>query len=137
MFEALLNTILNPPAVIWPLVFLLFLLVCLSVVREELTPIVRAMVPPLAKNAQLNATTYAIAFAFGLSASLSAFYDMFKDLTREQAEALSWWQITACLCKVAAPFVVASLAYVLKPFNPADSAQPTGTTPPMPTSTTP
>lgn len=128
----MIQFLLDPPAVIWPLSFLLFLLVVLHVVREELSPIVKAMVPPLAQNAQKNATVYAIAFAFGLSASLSAFYDMFKDLTAEAAAAMSWWQITACLCKIANPFVVAGLAYILKPFNPADAQASGPSKPPFP-----
>lgn len=128
-----LNEILNPPAIVWPLTCLLFALIVLHLVREELKPITRAMVPALAQNASKNATVYMIAFTFGLSASLSAFYDMFKDLTAEQAAGLSWWQVVACLCKVANPFVVAALAYVLKPYGPEKA----GTAPPFPTAVTP
>src|SRR5689334_16162266 len=105
-----MDALLHPSPLIWPISFLLFALVLLHVVREELKPIVKAMVPTLAQNASKNATVYAIAFAFGLSASLSAFYDMFKDLDSERAAALSWWQLVACFCKVANPFVVAALA---------------------------
>ncbi|HUD74524.1 MAG TPA: hypothetical protein VMQ76_05580 [Terracidiphilus sp.] len=138
-----MNTLLYPPPVVWPLTFLLIVLVFMRQASEEVRPIVRGVVTGIAKNATSNASAYAIAFAFGLSASISAFIDVFKDLTSAALGGLSWHQYAVMWAKVLNPFVVAILAYATQNgFKPQQSPLPTGpapatTTTPIPPPTNP
>lgn len=97
--------------VIWPLTFLLLMLVGLRQVRNDVNPILKSVIAGLTTDASRNAKQYAIAIGFGLSASLSAFVDVFKELDSAAILAMGWHQYAAAWAKVAAPFVVAVLAY--------------------------
>lgn len=110
----LVDTFLNPPAVIWPLGVLLCVLLVARHARETLAPISKSVVEGLARDAQRNSRGYAMAIAFGLSASLSAWVEAFKDLSATQAAAMSYWQLSAVFAKIANPFIVAVLAYTYK-----------------------
>lgn len=110
-----MNAFLDPPPVVWPLCFLLVALIVIHLVREEVKPIMRAVVGGLTTDAGRNYKAYATAIAFGLSASLSAWVEAFKDLTAADAATLSYWQLSALFARVANPFLVAMLAYAYKP----------------------
>lgn len=99
------------PPMVWPLVFLLVVLVGAHTARETLTPIIENMTKALAIQAQNNAVAVMMAILFGLSASLSAFYDLFSQLTKTDLNLMSWHQYAALWTKILNPFVVAVLAY--------------------------
>lgn len=116
-------------SVIWPLVFLLLMLVAIRQVREEVKPIFTSVVGGLTQDAGRNAKQYAIALGFGLSASLSAFVDVFKELDAAAVSALGWHQYAAAWAKCFNPFIVAVLAYATQSnFKPSSGT----TNPPFP-----
>jgi len=106
---------------VWPLCFLLVVLLVLKQVKDDVRPIFIKMVDPLAKQAQDNAADIGRAFLFGMSASLAAWYDVFSQVDAVTMRGMSVWQVSALLAKVANPFIVAFLATLVKP---------TGYTPP-------
>ncbi len=93
---------------------LLVILLLVHRARETLNPLVTGIVGGLANHAQVNAPAYGLAIMFGLSASLAAFYDVFSQVTRADADAMSWWQLLALFAKILNPFIVATLAYATK-----------------------
>jgi hypothetical protein len=119
---------------VWPLTFVLVLLIVLRHLRDEVKPIFASVVGGLSQDAGRNAKQYAIAIGFGLSASLSAFVDVFKELDAAAVGALGWHQYAAAWAKVANPFVVAVLAYATQSsFKPAGGTTPPfSSTPPQP-----
>lgn len=115
--------------IIWPLTFLLLMLIALRQLRDDVNPIFKSVIGGLTTDASRNAKQYAIAIGFGLSASLSAFVDVFKELDAASLKALGWHQYAADWAKVINPFVVAVLAYTTQSsFKPSG-----GTNPPFPT----
>lgn len=96
---------------VWPLTFLLVMLVVFRQVGNDISPIFKSVVGGLSQDANKNAKQYAIAVGFGLSASLSAFYDVFTRLDSTSLSVMSWHQYLALWSKVGNPFVVAVLAY--------------------------
>lgn len=113
---------------VWPLCFVLVVLLIIRNVRDDVGPIFRSIAGGLSQDAGRNAKQYAIALGFGLSASLSAFWDVFSRLDPTSLGALSWHQYAALWSKIANPFIVAVLAYVTQSnFKPKD-----GTNPPIP-----
>lgn len=112
---------------VWPLSFILIMLIVLRQLRDDMSPIFRSVVGGLSQDAGRNAKQYAIAIGFGLSASLSAFVDVFKELDSAAVAALGWHQYATLWAKCFNPFVVALLAYTTQSsFKP-----PTGTNPPF------
>lgn len=115
---------------VWPLVFLLVMLIVLRQVQHDVTPIFRSVVGGLSQDASRNAKQYAIAIGFGLSASLSAFWDVFARLDSTSLSVMSWHQYAALWSKVGNPFIVAVLAYATQSsFKPSPNG---GTNPPLP-----
>lgn len=115
---------------VWPLTFLLIMLIVLRNVRDDVKPIVNSVVGGLTQDAARNAKQYAIAIGFGLSASIAAFVDVFKDLDAAGVQALGWHQYATLWAKCLNPFIVAVLAYATQSnFKPA----PTVTKPLSPT----
>lgn len=109
----MMRLIYDPPAILWPLLFLLILLVFIWAVGEQARPIFSEITKALAKSAGKNASLIFMAMAFGLAASLTALYDVFKDMDQETWLALSWPQVFAYCGKVFAPFVSGATAYVV------------------------
>lgn len=122
-----MNLLLNPPPVVWPLTFLLVALVVIHLVREEVKPIIRAVVAGLSTDAATHSKTYATYIAFGLSASLAAWVEAFKDLSAANAADLSYWQFSAIFARILNPFIVAILAAAYRN-GPSNG----GTKPPFP-----
>lgn len=96
---------------IWPLVFIVTMLVMSRRLSADLRPIFVNIVGGVAKGAQSNALAYGIALLFGISASLSAFVDVFKEMDSAKLAAMSWHQYAVCWAKIANPFCIAILAY--------------------------
>ena len=99
---------------IWPLTFLLIVLVVIRQVFQDVRPILISVVNGVAKDASSNARSYAVAILFGLSASFSAFWDVFHTLDATTFSLLTWHQYAALWTKVLNPFIVAVLAYATK-----------------------
>lgn len=119
--------------IIWPLVFLLIMLIVIRQVRDDVNPIFKSVIGGLAQDAGRNAKQYAIAIGFGLSASLSAFVDVFKELDAAAVTSLGWHQYAALWAKCFNPFIVAVLAYATQSsFKPGGTAAPFSTTPSQP-----
>lgn len=113
---------------VWPLSFILVMLVAIRQIRDDAGPVVKAVVTGLSQNAARNATQYAIAIGFGLSASLSAFYDVFHGLDSTTLQSLNVLQLISLCAKVLNPFVVAVLAYATQSnFRPPVSSGTTAT----------
>lgn len=102
---------------IWPLIFLLIMLVLLRQVRADVQPIMVGIVKGLAAGSTKNPLFYAMALMLGLSASLGAL--------AEVAHAFGWKYVEA-FARVAQPFFVAVIAYAIKPPSPsvADTTNP-------------
>lgn len=99
---------------VWPLAFMLLVLVITRQFFQDVRPIFVSVVNGVAKDAQSNARAYAIAILFGLSASFSAFWDVFHSLDSTSLAAMSWHAYFALWTKVLNPFIVAILAYATK-----------------------
>lgn len=93
---------INPPAVVWPLAFVLIALLVLHRFFSDVRPIFVTVVQGVTKNAQSNAPAYAMAIGFGLSASLMAL--------ATEAEKLGWLYVAAS-AKVLNPFIAGCVAY--------------------------
>jgi hypothetical protein len=100
--EALAGFCIDPPAVVWPLSFVLIALLALHRFFSDVRPIFVTVVQGVTKNAQSNAPAYAMAIGFGLSASLMAL--------ATEAEKLGWLYIAAG-AKVLNPFIAGCVAY--------------------------
>lgn len=113
--------IYNPPAIIWPLSALLVCLFVLRQLRDDVKPIFTNIINGVAKNAQMNAMTYAMALMLGTLSSLQA-------LT-EVATQLGWLYVAAA-AKVLQPGLAAVVALMTKT---SSSQRENGhSTPPMP-----
>ncbi len=91
---------------VWPLCFLLVVLVLLHKIREEFNPIFRVVLGGVAQNAQKNSMQYAMAFMLATLASLQALADVARNLE---------WKYVEAACQILQPGLTAIVGFVLKP----------------------
>lgn len=92
-------------SIVWPLTFLLIALLILKRIRDDVRPIFRAMVDPLAKQAQTNAVAWAIGIMLGIQSSMGAL--------KEVADAMGWI-VVANMCKIVGPGLCTIVALIMK-----------------------
>lgn len=95
---------------VWPLICLILALVLIRHVRADVQPIMIGIVKGLAAGSSKNPLFYAMAWMIGMSASLGALADV--------AHAFGWKYVEA-FARVAQPFFVGVIAYVIKPPSPS------------------
>lgn len=118
---------------VWPLTVLLLVLYIFNKLRDDLQPILTAMVNDLAKQVGKNSLIFFIAFLFGLTSSLNAFAEIFAAIDKQAAEAMSWWQFGAVLAKALNPFIGGFLGYLIgKGIIDLKPDQKSNTVPPFP-----
>lgn len=104
-------------SIVWPITVLLFALLVLRKVEEEVKPIVSGMIGGLAAKSARNAENWALAALMASAASCQALGEVASDLG---------WNYVAAAAKVLQPGLVAVIAFVMR--SPAQSV----TNPPFP-----
>ncbi len=104
---------------VWPLTFLLAVLLVIRKLEDDFKPVIVSMVGGLATHAQSRAVTYVMALMLGTAASLQAL--------GEVARSFNWVYVEA-FAKIANPGVVAVMGFLMR--SPTQDAPPP---PPKPT----
>lgn len=111
--------IFEASSIVWPLSFLLIMLILLRQLREDVRPIFIGMVGTLAKQSTSNAVSWAIGLMMGLLGSLEAL--------GEVAQAMHWTYLAA-FAKVLQPGLAAIVGYIIA--SPAQKPPATPSVPP-------
>lgn len=114
-----LADILTP--LVWPLIGLLIALLVLKQVKDDVRPIFLAMVNPLARQAQTNATAWAVGMMLAVLSSMGALTEVATQMG---------WTYVAIACKVIGPGLATIVALIKQ--SPIQQTPPTNTKPPFP-----
>lgn len=115
------SDILAANSLVWPLCFLLFGLLVLRQVRDDVRPIFRGIVGGLAAKAQSNAVRWAIGLMMATLGSMQATIDV--------AHAMGWVYVEMA-AKIAAPFIATLVTLSMKsPLNEQQALPPADTRP--------
>jgi hypothetical protein len=116
-----MTDLLNPPPVIYPLFFLLVLLLAARQVRDTLKPVISQVVAGLTEHAKKNAFGYAIGSMLATLASLQSLGEVARD---------AGWIYVDYAVKVFQPGLAAAIAF-MRP-SPATKNGSGTTAPPFP-----
>lgn len=97
--------ILAANSLVWPLCFLLFGLLVLRQVRDDVRPIFRGIVGGLAAKAQSNAVQWAVGLMMATLGSMQALIEV--------AHAMNWPAVEAA-AKIATPFIAGLVTFSMK-----------------------
>lgn len=97
--------IFEASSIVWPLVGILFGLIVLKKVKDDVRPIFIAMTEPLKKQAQTNAVAWAIGLMLGVLSSLQALTEVAQQMH---------WVWVGILCKVLGPGFATIVALVTR-----------------------
>lgn len=118
----LLAAILAP--LVWPLIGLLIALLILKQVKDDVRPIFIAMVGPLAKQAQTNATAWVVGMMLAVLSSMGALAEVALQMG---------WIYVSIACKVLGPGLATIVALVKQSPIPPQPTAPTQTAAPFQT----
>lgn len=117
----LLADILAP--LVWPLIGLLVSLLILKQVKDDVRPIFIAMVGPLAKQAQTNATAWAVGLMLAVLSSMGALTEVATQMG---------WIYVSIVCKVLGPGLATIVALIKQSPVVPEPPKSTPTAPPFP-----